>query len=85
MKSAARILIVLSLTLGLSACFKDSAAKIMTIANNAKDIGVVEAALGRPDRIVNYGHQDDWEYIASDGRVAITVVNKTITHVRKED
>lgn len=84
MRTTARFLIALSLTLCLSGCFKDSSAEIMAIANNAKDIGVVEAKLGKPDRIVNYGLQNDWEYVASDGRVAITVINKTITHVRKE-
>jgi hypothetical protein len=59
MRTAARFLIVLSLTLCLSACFKDSAAEIMATAKSAKDIGVVEAKLGKPDRIVNYGHQND--------------------------
>ena len=84
MRNGARILLIFSLTLCLSACFKDSAAEIMAIANKAKDIHAVEVALGKPDRVVNFGDQDDWEYVASDGRVAITVVGKRITHVRKE-
>lgn len=84
MKNVARILLIFSMTLCLAACFKDSAAEIMAIANNAKDIHGVEAALGKPDRVVNFGRQDDWEYVASDGRVAITVDGNRITHVRKE-
>jgi hypothetical protein len=84
MKNVARILFVFSLTLCLAACFKDSSAEIMAVANKAKDIHAVEAELGEPDRVVNFGNQDDWEYVASDGRVAITVVGKRIVHVRKE-
>lgn len=84
MRNGPRILLIFSLMLCLSACFEDSAAEIIAIADKAKDIHAVEAALGKPDRVVNYGDQDDWEYVASDGRVAITVVSNRIIHVRKE-
>lgn len=79
-----RLLPALVLTLALSACFDVSVADIMTLANNADDIHDVEAEFGEPDRIVNYGLQNDWEYSASDGRVAITVEGTTIVKVRKE-
>jgi hypothetical protein len=84
MRNVARILLILTMTLGLAGCFKDSVAEIMAVANKAKDIHVVEAALGKPDRIVNFGRQEDWEYVASDGRVAVTVEGARITNVRKE-
>lgn len=84
-RNIARIMIMFSMTLCLAGCFKESEAEIIAIAEKARDIYQVEAVLGEPDRVVNFGRQDDWEYVASDGRVAITVVGTRITHVRREE